>query len=55
MLIFIGRGLFNCGFKDKRLGMKFRKMAVIPSKADPEKQEIFLNDSLEPNTATLKI
>ena len=35
-------------FMRKRLGMKFRKMAVIPSKADPEKQEIFLNDSLEP-------
>ena len=32
----------------KRLGMKFRKMAVIPAKADPKKQAEFLNDELEP-------
>ncbi len=35
-------------FMRKRLGMKFRKMAVIPSKADPKKQAEFLNDQLEP-------
>jgi len=34
--------------------MKFRKMAFIPSKADPEKQEIFLNDNLEPLLAEEK-
>lgn len=28
--------------------MKFRKMAVIPAKADPKKQAEFLNDELEP-------
>ncbi len=32
----------------KRLGMKFRKMTVIPAKADPKKQAEFLNDQLEP-------
>ena len=32
----------------KRLGMKFRKMAVIPAKADPKKQAEFLNEPLEP-------
>jgi len=41
-------------FMRKRLGMKFRKMAVILSKADPEKQEIFLNDNLEPLLAEEK-
>jgi transposase len=35
-------------FMRKRLGMKCRKMAAIPSKADPEKQSKFLNDDLEP-------
>lgn len=35
-------------FMRKRLGMKFRKMAVIPAKADPKKQAEFLNDELEP-------
>jgi transposase len=35
-------------FLRKRLGMKCRKMAVIPSKADPEKQEAFLNNQLQP-------
>jgi len=35
-------------FMRKRLGMKCRKMGVIPSKADPDKQKAFLNDSLEP-------
>ena len=35
-------------FMRKRLGMKFRKMAVIPAKADPKKQAEFLNDQLEP-------
>jgi transposase len=35
-------------FMRKRLGMKFRKMAVIPAKADPEKQAEFLNYRLEP-------
>jgi transposase len=41
-------------FMRKRLGMKCRKMAVIPSKADPEKQALFLNDSLEPLLAEEK-
>ncbi len=41
-------------FMRKRLGMKCRKMAVIPSKADPEKQEQFLNDRLEPLLAEEK-
>jgi transposase len=35
-------------FMRKRLGMKFRKMGVIPAKADPKKQAEFLNDELEP-------
>jgi len=35
-------------FMRKRLGMKCRKMAVIPSKADPEQQRAFLNNTLEP-------
>ena len=35
-------------FMRKRLGMKCRKMAAIPAKADPEKQQAFLNDTLEP-------
>lgn len=35
-------------FMRRRLGMKYRKMAVIPSKADPEKQRVFLQDRLEP-------
>lgn len=35
-------------FMHKRLGMKYRKMAVIPSKADPNKQSEFLHNKLEP-------
>ena len=35
-------------FMRKRLGMKCRKMAVIPSKADPDQQQAFLNNTLEP-------
>jgi transposase len=35
-------------FMRKHLGMKFRKMAIIPAKADPKKQAEFLNDELEP-------
>ena len=35
-------------FMRKRLGMKFRKMSVIPAKADPKKQAEFLNEPLEP-------
>jgi transposase len=35
-------------FMRKQLGMKFRKMGVIPAKADPKKQSKFLNDELEP-------
>ncbi len=35
-------------FMRKRLGMKFRKMTVIPAKADPKKQAEFLNNQLEP-------
>jgi transposase len=35
-------------FMRKHLGMKCRKMAAMPAKADPEKQEAFLENSLEP-------
>jgi transposase len=35
-------------FMHKRLGMKFRKMTVIPAKADPKKQAEFLNNQLGP-------
>jgi transposase len=35
-------------FLRKRLGMRCRKMGVIPSKANPEKQEAFLTHVLEP-------
>jgi transposase len=35
-------------FMRKRLGMKYRKMGVIPSKADPDKQKAFLHSTLEP-------
>jgi len=35
-------------FMYKRLGMKYRKMAVIPAKADPDKQSEFLRDKLKP-------
>src|SRR5574341_65363 len=35
-------------FMRKRLGMKCRKMAVIPSKADSDRQKAFLNNTLEP-------
>jgi transposase len=35
-------------FMRKRLGMKCRKMGVMPSKADPDKQKAFLRDTLEP-------
>lgn len=35
-------------FMRKQLGMKFRKMGVIPAKADPKKQSKFLIDELEP-------
>jgi len=35
-------------FMRKRLGMKFRKMGVIPAKADPKKQADFLNKELKP-------
>lgn len=42
-------GLSACReFMLKQLGMKCRKMAAIPSKADPERQEAFLNNELEP-------
>ena len=34
-------------FMYKRLGMKYRKMAVIPAKADPDKQSEFLRDKLK--------
>jgi transposase len=36
-------------FMRKRLGMKCRKTAALPAKADPEKQEAFLENSLEPS------
>jgi transposase len=32
----------------KQIGMKYRMIGQIPSKADPEKQEIFLENTLEP-------
>ena len=32
----------------KHLGMKYRKMAAIPSKADPELKKVFLKNELEP-------
>lgn len=32
----------------KRLGLKRRKVGQIPAKADPEKQQIFLDEELEP-------
>lgn len=35
-------------FMRERLGIKCRKMAVIPSKADPDKQHEFLHTKLEP-------
>lgn len=35
-------------FMRRRLSMKFRKMGIIPAKADPKKQAEFLNDELEP-------
>jgi transposase len=35
-------------FRRKHLGMKCRKMGVIPSKADPDKQKAFLHGTLEP-------
>lgn len=42
-------GLSACReFMRKQLGMKCRKMAAIPSKADPERQEEFLKNSLKP-------
>jgi len=42
-------GLSACReFMLKHLGMKFRKMAAIPSKADPERQEDFLEQELKP-------
>ena len=42
-------GLSACReFMIKHLGMKCRKMAAIPSKADPGRQEEFLNNSLKP-------
>ena len=42
-------GLSACReFMRKHLGMKFRKMGAIPSKADPERQKTFLEDELKP-------
>ncbi len=42
-------GLSACRkFMLKHLRMKFRKMAAIPSKADPERQECFLKQELQP-------
>jgi hypothetical protein len=38
----------------KRLGMKCRKMAALPSKADPDKQKMFLHGTLEPLLAEEK-
>lgn len=35
-------------FMRKRLGMKCRKMAAMPAKADPEQQKTFLHGILEP-------
>ena len=42
-------GLSACReFMRKHLGMKCRKVAAIPSKADPERQETFLENELKP-------
>jgi transposase len=42
-------GLSACReFMLKHFGMKCRRMAAIPSKADPERQEVFLNNRLKP-------
>lgn len=42
-------GLIACReFMRKHLGMKCRKMSAIPSKADPERQESFLENELKP-------
>ena len=42
-------GLSVCReFMHKHLGMKCRKMAAIPSKADPERQDVFLEQELKP-------
>ncbi|MCO6428471.1 hypothetical protein [Nitrosomonas communis] len=41
-------------FMHKHLGMKYRKMAVIPSKADPDKQSEFLHNKLEQVKRLLK-
>lgn len=54
-LVGIKLSLSACrSFMRKHLVMKCRKMAVIPSKADPEKQALFLNDSLQPLLAEEK-
>jgi transposase len=48
-LIGIKLSLSACrDFMRKHLGMKCRKMGVIPSKADPDKQKAFLHGTLEP-------
>ena len=48
-LIGIKLSLSSCrDFMRKHLGMRFRKMAVIPSKADPIKQKEFLDQKIEP-------
>ena len=48
-LTWIKLSLSACrGFMRKHLGMKCRKMGMIPSKADPDKQKEFLHDTLEP-------
>jgi len=42
-------GLSACReFMQKHLGMYYRKMSAIPAKADPERQESFLKNDLEP-------
>jgi len=38
----------------KRLGLKRRKVGQIPAKADPEKQQIFLDEELEPRLEEVK-
>lgn len=49
MLTGIKLSLSACrDFMRNRLGMKCRKMGVIPSKADPSKQETFLHQDIEP-------
>lgn len=50
----IRRGLTQAGEFVKRLGLKRRKVAAIPAKADPDKQEAFKTQTLEPRLEEAK-